>query len=445
MVFRRTNESGFSLIEVSIVLLIVSIIMVPLLWGWNQYLVKQKGSDSQAALQAVQSALIKYQARNGAYPVPENPNTSIMAVNPGQQATGPFAACVGNDPVVCQTAGVNSLDAGAQVLIGTVPYAELGLPIKLAVDGYHNKLKYAVTLSATVPGTFNETGGGIEVDNIDGTTIYNVAGTPRSLYFVASMGEDGAGAFTKIGGLVAGCAAVGLDTANCDQNGRFRNNLNNRPGASNMNEINLAAGPNHFDDFSVTANSRGGGLWAYVPQALDIQTNQNGNVGVGYATNYIPLSRVDVNGTAYATGEIWTKRICDRLAITSCVEPETVANYIPGLGGMGTGYTPEQVVGAREDSFYPDGADINSLYVWNNTNKGHTEAGIRCIRNRPWTGITPVNASWDEVCSDTISLSVTTSAAGGTTDSSGRCLVGTFAKGVQVLPTGTFILDCVTP
>lgn len=435
MTFRKikANEYGFSLIEISIALLVISILTLPLLMVWNQYLVKRKVSDTNGSLLAVESALTKYQARYGSYPIPENPNQSTNVAGAGQSAAGAIAACVGNDAVVCST-------GGGAVLIGTVPYAMLGLPPRLAFDGYGHKLKYVVTTTATALGTFNENAGAIAVNKIDGSDYFN--GGPRGLYLVASMGEDGGGAFSPSGALVVACFAGGnRNSENCDQDTIFWNNYNDTVGPlpSMTNELFLGGGANYFDDLSRTANKRGGGLWGYVANNPDIKTNLPGNVSIGFPTNRIPLTAVEVNGRTHASQLLKTKRMCYH-SWNGCVEPEAAtADYIPGLG-IPQQFSPDHVVGAKSDSFYPDEVDINGTYKWDGTNNSHKGAGLRCIRNRPWVGITfetPMG-SWNEKCANTILLPTTTL-------SGAPCPAGEFAYGVDILASGQFKLNCKAP
>src|SRR5690606_18273347 len=54
---------------------------------------------------------------------------------------------------LCRTPGMR---AGSSILLGTVPYAALGLSIKDAHDGWGNKITYAVTEVLTQTSTFND-------------------------------------------------------------------------------------------------------------------------------------------------------------------------------------------------------------------------------------------------------------------------------------------------
>ncbi len=68
--FRQVGNKGFSLIELSMVLLIAGIILASVTAIANQFFVKKKIDDTDSSLQTVQAALAEYLATNGHYPCP---------------------------------------------------------------------------------------------------------------------------------------------------------------------------------------------------------------------------------------------------------------------------------------------------------------------------------------------------------------------------------------
>ena len=441
--FKSGSEKGFSLIEVCIALMIVSLLMIPMIQAWNLYIKAKKISDTKAVLDIVDSALIKYAAKYGRYPIPENPNTAIGAVLSGASATIPptgWPACAGDDAVVCQT-GVNTFPTAANtVLVGTIPYATLGIPYRSAMDGYGYKLTYAVTSVLTVAATFDDDSGGIEVLDNTGNSIYGPAagGVSRSHFFIGSHGEDGAGAFSFAGGLMAACNTNvnSTDFENCNGDGTFRNNYN---AALGLDLEMFGGGATHFDDFSVTNNRSSTGMWLTVPQTPDIRSSNFGNIAIGAcATNpCVPKSHIEVTGTTVTSGRLLASRLCGPND-SNCTEPSSDPNYIPGYAPPGI-FSAEQIVGAPPENMLPDFVPPSPLYAWDNWSKSFQGLGILCTNGRPLKGLTlrgnGTTSAPDEVCLDTPPLSPTLNTS--------ACAPGTYAKAITFTAAGKFSLTCI--
>lgn len=446
--FKSGSEKGFSLIEVCIALIVISLLMIPMIQMWNIYVVARKTSDTRAVLDIVNSALVKYVAKYEHYPVPENPNIALGGANSGAQATEPasgWPVCAGDDLNVCRTTTNTFPTAANPVLIGTIPYAALGLPYRSAVDGYGHKLVYAVTQSLTASATFDEDSGGIEVLDDTGASIYGPLnlGRTRSHFFIGSHGEDSKGGFSLSGALISACGtnADSTDFENCNGDGTFRNNFN---AATGLNVGNFGAGVSHFDDYSLTNNRSSTGIWTTISQTPNMRSSNMGNVAIGPCpTNpCVPKAHVDVytdtggvitGGTVAATGKLKTARICPYNQ-PDCVEPSSLPDYIPGLAPPGV-FSAEQIVGAPPESTLPDETDLNPLYTWDPATKSHRGAGIICTNGRALVGITNRGGVSDEICIDYAPIYP------GWTNS---CAAGTFPRAITFNGTG-FSLTCTPP
>ncbi len=396
--FKSGSEKGFSLIEVCIALIVISLLTLPLIQMWNTYIQSRKMSDTKSVLNITNSALIKYVSKYGHYPIPENPNSAIGTAVAGQSATIPAAgwpACAGADATVCSTAGAYPAGTTRNVLIGTIPYAALGIPYRSAMDGYGRKLIYAVTeeltaaTAETVSTTYDEGHGSIEVLDDANASIYGdvALAFDRSHYFVGSHGEDGNGAYSFSGGRYAACgdATTGTDFENCNGDGTFRNNYDAIAG---VNIVNLGQGTGHFDDYSVTNNKSETGLWSIIPNLANMKSMNDGNIAINVnacPTPCVPTAHVQVGGDIGASGVLKTSRFCP--AGGNCREPAAYdPNYIPGFGHPFL-MTPEQIVDPPPESALPEETDINSLYKWDPVTQGHMGAGIRCVGKRALIGI----------------------------------------------------------
>lgn len=426
-------EGGFSLIEVSIALIVIGLIMMPLLYGYNQYVISRQISGTKSAYGSVNAALVKYVAKYGHYPFPSDPDLAQTDAGFSQVAVKPGAGwpvCTATSTKVCRTTA--NIYGGHAVLIGAVPFGAIGVPFKSTLDGYGSRLTYAVTEDLTDNLTYDETSGGIEVVDDAGVSIYTGL-TQRSHFIIVSHGEDRRGAFTLAGlkPIACGTNLNSTDFENCNNDGKFRNNFDT---LAQKNLLFAAAGVNHFDDMTVTNNISSSGLWATIPNSPSMSSSNIGNAYIGTCptTPCIPKSHVDVEGHVRADA-VKTSRICYGSS-AGCLTPVAAGvNYIAGYSPPGY-LSPDFIVGAPAAADLPDYANKNALYTWSGNTSGsgrqaHDGAGIRCVGDRGLLGTT----GWTEYCNYTSNFKNTVNI--------GSCTGGTYASGVNA--AGQLI--CVLP
>ncbi|MDD3021327.1 MAG: type II secretion system protein [Alphaproteobacteria bacterium] len=416
---RKNSSGGFSLIEVAIALMIIGLLIVPLLHTYRIYIEAKQISNTKAATGIVNSALIKYVAKYGHYPIPSDPDIPLGAAGAGQQATEPgtgWPACTATSTKVCST--TTNTFAGKEVLIGGVPFAALGIPFTSQLDGYGAKLTYAITEILTSNGTYDEAGGGIEARDDAGKSIYFVDAnsdsiddltTPRSHFFIMSHGQDRKGSFS-IGGaktFACGTAADGLDFENCNNDGLFNSNYNETIGKGLIND---STGAQHFDDVVVTNNTAASGIWTFVPNTPNIEATNEGNIYIGACASVpcIPKSKIDVNGNVRAD-IVKATRLCNYTS-PGCVDNYT-STYFPAWWGA------DMLVGAPaalSETLPPAGN------TWNSSRNAHNGAGIRCVGDRALRGI----KNYDEEHCNSASWFSTSTAVG-------SCPTGEFPKGLD--------------
>ena len=428
------NQRGFSLIEVSIALIVIALLMLPIIATYNLYIENRKLSITDSVLTITRASILKYYEKNGVYPTPANPSIAQGAGGFGLQRPGPWPACDVASTTVCQTP--NTGFGTGVVLIGDIPFATLGIPYKTVLDGYGKKLKYAVTLSQTIL-PFNNANGAIEVLNDAGNSIYLTPATPRSHFVVMSHGQNGMGAFTLGGVRFLPCTLGTTESENCNNDGIFRSNVN----ALGRVVIFDVAGATQFDDYLKTTNTSSYGLWNYIPKSgLNMESRSGANILIGNcSTNAAgqcrpPSAHIDVDGSVNAT-IIRTARLCPSGEGRCIDNPLGIGSNNPRTTAGGVNFvSPRMLTGAPvvqppDVAPYPLSAE-----------GGTSGAGIRCYNNNGLRGI----RSADEICSGNAPSGNTSAARfpSASIDGARTCPIGQNVRGLESVGRNQFRLIC---
>ena len=389
------NQSGFSLIEVALAVLVIGILVGSALATYNVYMVARKDNDTKARIETIQSALSKYVASEGVYPLPADRDIPIGTAGFGKSVAAVTLPCNTSPQKACVTTGV------ANVYVGDVPFATLGIRYENMLNSYGRKMTYAVSQPLTVSAaTFTDAGGVINPITIDASGTQYPGGPPNNPfahYFVFSSGPDGEGAYNLAGNLVAACgtAANGTDFENCNGDNVFRSNYDNNiaNAATTYKKIvrNYAAGATQFDDWSGYKNTSNVGLWNEAP-GLGQLTNSNGgnvlvgtpafNVGCGAAPCVNPpKTKLEVQGAVKAT-ELRTGRLC----------------YNTGACPLGGAGLPRNQLSPAHFGIVPNGTVPNVSGSANATSKGNDGGGILCGQNKSMRGW----QNGDELCNNSV-------------------------------------------
>jgi prepilin-type N-terminal cleavage/methylation domain-containing protein len=250
---KPTAQHGFSLIEITIVLIIIGILSVgalSLLAGANK---QRQYADTRRNLDVVNAALIQFVSREKRLPCPAD----------GALATG----------LEVKVAGCTAMSRGV------VPWVTLGLTENDAMDGWLNRITYRVAPELVDPNAMNLTecdtagtlppvgsgaskscgacvapfpcartpvsavlpGKGLLIQNIAGVIQANNAGTTGAAYVLISHGENASGAYNNSEVFVTGAPAAGTAELN---------NANNQALKSFYvaDDYNANAAPAYFDD-----------------------------------------------------------------------------------------------------------------------------------------------------------------------------------------------------
>jgi prepilin-type N-terminal cleavage/methylation domain-containing protein len=216
MIIKTKENQGFTLLELTFVILISGLILGSLSAALLVYIQEANIKKTQSRLADVDKALQTFLSLNGRYPCAAPLTAALNTATFGVEADpGNCAAAAGG---TSQTAGT----AGRIVRIGALPVRTLNLPDDYEQDAWGNRFTFAVTEVLASAANFNIANGAIFV--IDSAGAPNSVITPAGSahYVIVSHGKDGKGA-TSMGGVAgAACNAAALDGENCNGNATFR-------------------------------------------------------------------------------------------------------------------------------------------------------------------------------------------------------------------------------
>ena len=249
MMHARKQQSGFSLIELALVLGLVSIFL-----GFGlEALTTSRDIDAAEVtvkrMERIQRELDIYGGNRGRYPCPAKKNRRPnLRVNDGFPEFGEEVSS-------CNTSSSDYLRRLAPgIAEGAVPVRALNLPDDHALDGWGNKFTYVVTIANAQSNGYLTASGAITVRY--GTPSANRLLTSDAAYVLLSHGANGA---ATNGGATGGketswqsCdTGSGSDLSPDRQNCRLHNAQNTFYEAPrNMNQLNTTAlEDDFFDDF----------------------------------------------------------------------------------------------------------------------------------------------------------------------------------------------------
>ncbi len=238
MKFSKKNQhvAGFTLIEVALVVIIGGLLFGVLSSTLNIYIQKSRMNITKHKLEAIDEALQTYLDFNGKLPC-----VASLSAATDTAAFGVEASTNCSNDAAFGADIVEANDGVRPVRIGAVPVRALNLPDDFALDGWGQRITYAVTEELADAGTYDRTKGSITlVDGLNNTIVNNAH------YVILSSGADGFGAYSTNGTPPAGegdgdaCTgdAGNLDIENCNNDATFRRTIVNSDGTVN-----------HFDDY----------------------------------------------------------------------------------------------------------------------------------------------------------------------------------------------------
>ncbi len=358
---------GFTLIEMSVVIMLMGVALAAAAPLYNQYIKEQELQKTRDHIELVSAAVSSYRSLYGRYPLPAPVNAIRTDPRYGHEAgpapqlpalpPAPTGAPGTLDPVLgvyisrsLRTAFtyLNPFVANnppvtqqPRVRTGFVPFRILNLPEEVAYDGHGNHIIYSVTEHLAFDTTFRPAQGGISIVNNVGANLINPQDSAD--YVLYSMGENESGAFPQAGAQFA--CAPGLDQINCTfpmLNPRFR-----------QAAYNTQAGLQRFDDVLSYFILNDVPLWqlSSVNSFEDsIHSKPPGEVGIAFNPASLVTNKGDVLGeiraqddpqtndfnpatTADVEGSVISRRLCSSGA--DCFDIELITGLLANpTGGM---------------------------------------------------------------------------------------------------------------
>ena len=310
----RAN-GGFTLTEMAMVLIISGTVMAMVLSALSMYNLRLAQEHTRTALRQATAAMMEYALENGGvYPCPADPTLAPDDPQYGVSVGTP-GDCAGLTSVEGRDANLLNGTADDTVVIGSLPIMTM-IPFlddvefsdSETIDGWGNKLTYAVTERLTSPITFNDRMGVIDiVDEYDQSIIE----PPQTAHLVVvSHGKDGYGAYPRGGGNRRDTCGVAV-TLPTPPPGVVAPNTTQRENCDD-NDVKFLSGlRNETDDYynddtlSFMINQTFG-LWEYTDIATATNTNP-GSVGVGIED---PEEKLHVDGDIRARA-VLAQKVCN--------------------------------------------------------------------------------------------------------------------------------------
>ncbi len=368
------KEAGFTLIEVAIGLIILGLILIPSL---TLYLDFAKDADWQVTednRDAIQRELSGFNASFGRFPCPASSTAARGAANYGfelancQTSVPPVGTCANG---ICAYASPN---AGQIVLVGSLPFKNLGLFERQAYDGYNTKFTYAVTLNSTLTSTFSSNGGAVGIVKASDITLSAIVNPNTAHFVVISHGPNKAGAFTESAAQIPCMEGSLAEQENCDADAIFA--------AGDISDFDDRV--TFFDSALPTEwkkdNANSTDIFLKDSNSIALGTANSTNVS---AADHFSVRRVGADsGSVVSDENFFVERLCEQGATMNddCFQPRLIAgnltpdtahpeNRLEAVGGNGIscydGTNDEYLVGIQSGT--PRCADEIFLSCPNNS------------------------------------------------------------------------------
>jgi WD40 repeat protein/type II secretory pathway pseudopilin PulG len=209
------RANGFSLLELSVILMIIGVITGMGLYAGLGALESAKKAQTEVKMDAIEKAIMAYRLKYSRLPCPADPTKPYGDNLYGREAANP-GECVGGAPAL--PVDHNSF----YVLKGAVPVETLGLPDEFIQDGWGRLFTYHVQRNATQIDAFVDTKPN---DQCVGVYAFDAAGTLRALvgttqigapYALVSHGPNGHGAYLATGMRYSSGSVNVAELANCN-------------------------------------------------------------------------------------------------------------------------------------------------------------------------------------------------------------------------------------
>lgn len=229
----RTRIAGFSLIELSILMVIFGGLAAASTMLGSKWVEGSEVQTTRTNLKTIEKAITAYMRLNNRLPCPADESLSPTSANFGKEA---------NNPGTCAGGALQGTGATGEVLKGVVPFQTLGMGKNMAYDAWGNRITYYIDRRMTAENA-------LAINPVNSTTVGDIiindlTGNPRTTKAVYAMVSNGAkahGAIDRRNNVVStgSTNASELENADVDSSGN----------STGVNRILVQAVPNAgFDD-----------------------------------------------------------------------------------------------------------------------------------------------------------------------------------------------------
>lgn len=224
----KKNISGFTLVEMAMVLMIIGLLLGGLIPTLSAQMESQRTNETRKQLDEIQQALIGYAIVNGRIPCPAQATLATGQPNAGvETTTGNTCACKNSDPTVAD-ASVSKVACTDTSVTGVLPWVTLGIK---ETDAWERRYTYRVTtrfadqiaanttdcipaVSAPVASSFALCSPGVPDVSSAATGGTAVATDVPALFL--SHGKNGSGAYISDGTQLTGATGDEAENSNND-------------------------------------------------------------------------------------------------------------------------------------------------------------------------------------------------------------------------------------
>lgn len=337
----KNNQSGFTLIELAIGIIIIGLILIPAITLYKDFSKNADWTETEENKSSVETEIGGFASNFGRYPCPASMTAARGDVDYGFE----LANCQTSAPAAGSCSGgicaYTSPNAGRIVLVGALPFKNLNLLEEQAYDGQSMKFTYAVTFNLTDTSTFAVNDGAIGIVSAEDLS-QSVITTPNTAhYVVVSHGPNKAGAFSSTNAQIPCTEGSLAEEENCDADTIFA-----------TGEI-----TNTFDDRITFFDGVLPTEWKKEnAESIDIFLKDSNSIALG-ASNTDNLDTADTvlvrtigadTGNAISDTSFFVDRLCELSATgnADCFEPQLLAgaltedtshpeNRLQASGGLG--------------------------------------------------------------------------------------------------------------
>ncbi len=355
------NMAGFSLIEVSFIIVILGMLALPIMALYKADHMMKVSTTTQDRIDISEVARAYYYSGPEQYPCPASLTAQLGDADFGVQAPlcelADILDCT--DPAWVNNQGVCKTSAGADaVIIGALPFVDFHLSQGDELDPWGNKLIYAVTFSKTKSLTFSNpnrvvvlAGDPITESGADGIPD-QIATSPHE-FIVFSTGANGRGGFNKDGVRLSTCLNPLNELSeleNCDFDNRFL--WRQDPDFPNLGTSVVSNTALFYDDYTFSQGAMESTIWNKNETDRDIAMTMSSRVGIGTQTpemalhvsddnqneaNMLIKSKINEDGDREG-GQLKTDNVCanDANNSESCFNPRIIAGDVAQMECSGS-------------------------------------------------------------------------------------------------------------